>query len=291
VLPTATLIPAGLEVTRSPPRPLAVTVNVAVAPGGLTVSVAVLVTPARTAEIVAAVGVAGAAVVTVKVALVAPAGTVTLAGTVAAAALLDSDTTAPPLGAALVRVTLPCELPPPVTLVGLSVRLLRLAAGGGGGTGVTVSVLVRLAPLYVPVSVTLVFAPTALVLTVKLALLAPAAIVTLAGTLATAGLLLESVTTAPPDGAAAVKLAVPVAAFGPTTLLGLTDRADKLATADAAWGVKRRVDENGPNTPAAFRARTRHHKRCAGRPGSVAWEMLTTSFALKGAEMVELSSI
>jgi hypothetical protein len=30
VLPTATLIPAGLEVTRSPPRPVAVTVSVAV---------------------------------------------------------------------------------------------------------------------------------------------------------------------------------------------------------------------------------------------------------------------
>ena len=119
-------------------------------------------------------------------------------------------------------------------------------------------------------SVTLVFAPTALVLTLKLALLAPAATVTLAGTLATAGLLLESVTTAPPAGAAAVKVAVPVAAAGPTTLLGFTDRADKLAAPVAACGVKRRVEENGPNTPAAFRARTRHHKRCAGRPPIVA---------------------
>jgi hypothetical protein len=46
VLPTFTLIPAGLDVTRSPLRPLAVTVSVAVCPGGLTVSVAVRVTPA-----------------------------------------------------------------------------------------------------------------------------------------------------------------------------------------------------------------------------------------------------
>ena len=30
VLPTATLMPAGVEVTRSPPRPVAVTVSVAV---------------------------------------------------------------------------------------------------------------------------------------------------------------------------------------------------------------------------------------------------------------------
>ena len=42
VLPTATLMPAGLEVIRSPLRPVAVTVNVAVCPGGaggVTVSV------------------------------------------------------------------------------------------------------------------------------------------------------------------------------------------------------------------------------------------------------------
>ena len=143
-------MPAGLDTTPSPLRPLAVTVSVTLALGGFTVSVAVLVTPARTAEMVAAVEAAVEVVVAVKVALLAPAATVTLAGTVAAAALLESDTTAPPDGAALVKVTLPCDVPPPVTLVGFSARLFRLAGGGGGGgagTGVTVSVLVRLVPL------------------------------------------------------------------------------------------------------------------------------------------------
>ena len=137
---------------------------------------------------------------------------------------------------------------------------------------------------------TLVFALTALVVTLKLALLAPAATVTLAGTLATAGLLLESVTSAPPEGAAAVKVAVPVEEVGPTTLVGFTDTADRLAAAVAACGVKRRVLENGPNTPAEFCARTRHHKRCAGRPPMLVWETLTIWFALKGAAMVEESS-
>lgn len=137
---------------------------------------------------------------------------------------------------------------------------------------------------------TLVFAPTAAVVTLKLALLAPAATVTLAGTLAAAVLLLESVTTAPPEGAAAVKLAVPVEALPPTTLLGFTDTEDKLAAAVAACGSKRRVLENGPKTPTEFCARTRHHRRCAGRPPRLARETLTIWFALKGAAMVEESS-
>ena len=85
-------------------------------------------------------------------------------------------------------------------------------------------------------SVTLAFALTALVVTLKLALLVPADTVTLAGTPATAVLLLESATTAPPAGAAAVRVAVPVAAVGPTTLVGFTDTADKLAAAVAACG-------------------------------------------------------
>jgi hypothetical protein len=141
------------------------------------------------------------------------------------------------------------------------------------------------------VRVTLVFALTAVVVTVKVVLVAPAGTVTLlAGTPATAGLLLESVTTAPPVGAAAVKVTVPVEEAGPTTLVGLTDTEDRLAAAGAACGVKRRVAENGPTTPAESCARTRHHKRCAGRPPMVACDTLTIWFAVNGAAMVEESS-
>jgi hypothetical protein len=147
LLPTATLMPAGFDVTRSPLRPLAFSVKVTLVPGGFTVSVASLVTPASTAEMVAAVAAVTGVVVTVKLALVAPAGTVTLAGTAAAVELSESVTSAPPAGAALVSVTLPCELPPPVTLPGFSARVFRLAAGGGAATGVTVSVLALLVPL------------------------------------------------------------------------------------------------------------------------------------------------
>ena len=45
VVPTLTLMPAGLDITRSPVRPVAVTVNVAACGGGLTVSVVVRVAP------------------------------------------------------------------------------------------------------------------------------------------------------------------------------------------------------------------------------------------------------
>jgi hypothetical protein len=59
-------------------------------------------------------------VVTVKVAVVAFAATVTLAGTCAAAVLLlDKVTTAPPIGAALLKVTVPVEELAPITDDGL----------------------------------------------------------------------------------------------------------------------------------------------------------------------------
>src|SRR2546426_5577191 len=62
---------------------------------------------------------------------------------------------------------------------------------------------------------------TALVLRLKLALVPPAGTVTLEGTVA-AGLLLESATCAPPAGAGAFSVTVPVEELPPVTLVGLT---------------------------------------------------------------------
>ena len=76
-------------------------------------------------------------VVTVKVAVVAPAATVTEAGTWAAAVLLLVNvTTAPPVGADPLSVTVPVEGLPPTTEVGT--RLMELRTGA-----VTVKVAVR----------------------------------------------------------------------------------------------------------------------------------------------------
>src|SRR4030081_3054757 len=61
---------------------------------------------------------------------------------------------------------------------------------------------------------------TALVITLKLTLVPPGEPVTLAGTPA-AGLLLESVTCAPPAGAGPFSLTVPAEGFPPVTLAGL----------------------------------------------------------------------
>ena len=62
-------------------------------------------------------------------AVVLPLVMVTLAGTVAAEVLLlDSETTAPPAGAGALRVTVPVEVLPPTTLVGLNANAISVVA-------------------------------------------------------------------------------------------------------------------------------------------------------------------
>jgi hypothetical protein len=81
--------------------------------------------------------------------------------------------------------------------------------------------------------VTVVEAATALVLTVNVALVAPAATVTLGGVLATVVLLLESATVAPPAGAAPLSVTVPVEEFPPVTLVGFSDSDERETDAGA----------------------------------------------------------
>jgi hypothetical protein len=146
-------------------------------------------------------------VVTLKVAEVAPAGTVTLVGTDATAGLaLESGIVAPPAGAAELRPTVPVEGVPPGTLVGLRNREERVVAE-----------TTRLALLVTPSSVAEMFTAqgaqgSGVVEITKLALVAPAGTVTVVGTLATEGLLLERTTVMPPPGAGETSVTIPVEA-------------------------------------------------------------------------------
>jgi hypothetical protein len=162
-------------------------------------------------------------VVTENVAVVCPAATVTLAGTAAAVLLLPSVTTAPPVGATAVNVTVPSELVPPVTLVGLNDTEETVT---GTATGLTVRVALPLLVPDVPVMVTVVTVVTAVVVTENVAVVWPAATVTLAGTAATAVLLLPRVTTNPPFGATPVNVTVPVEPAPPVTVDGLNDTVE-----------------------------------------------------------------
>src|SRR5437016_4300088 len=109
-----------------------------------------------------------------NVALVAPDAIVTLAGTDAAGLLLESATCAPPVGAGPFSVTVPELGLPPVTLAGLMPS--EEITGGS-----TVSEALCVAPPDVPEIVAAVAVATAFVDTLKVALVAPAATVTLAG--------------------------------------------------------------------------------------------------------------
>jgi len=169
-------------------------------------------------------------VLTVNDALLAPAGMNRVPGTLATPLLLERVTCTPPAGAGALNVTVPLEdCRPPTTLVGLSVS--EASVGAGEGTGCTASEAVLLTPPYVAEMVTAVDAATALVLTVKAALVAPATTVTLAGTRPAVVLLLESATCAPPAGAGPLSVTVPIDEFPPTTLAGfrLTEESETAA--------------------------------------------------------------
>ena len=87
---------------------------------------------------------------------------------------------------------------------------------------------------------TVVDEATALVVALNVALVAPAGMVTLLGTEATAELLLERETVAPPVGAGPFKVAVPVAGVAPVTLVGLTAnevRTGGVTVSVAVWGA------------------------------------------------------
>lgn len=140
-----------------------------------------------------------------KVADFDPCGTVTLAGTMTSGLELRSETVAPPVPAADVKVTVPVPDWPPVIVLGLTDTLLSAA-----GTGLIVSAKVLLTLASDAVIVTGVDVVTLPVVTLKVADVDPCGTVTLAGTLAAVEFELERYTIHPPEPAAPVRVSVPV---------------------------------------------------------------------------------
>jgi hypothetical protein len=153
-------------------------------------------------------------VVNVKDAAVAPAGTVTVADSFIALLSSDKLIARPPTGAGLDSVTVPTPGKPPIIIKeGISVSEVR-----EGGFTVSVAGFVLLPMDAVMDGVAI--APTAFVVTGKVTEVSPAGTVTLIGTVAAAVLLLDNVTVAPPAGAGAVRVTVPVEETPPVTLVG-----------------------------------------------------------------------
>ena len=120
-----------------------------------------------------------------------------------------------------------------MTLEGLSTRFCSVDEGGGWLLPVTVRVDERVVPLSVAVMTTLVVLATADVAIANVPVKPPVGTVTLAGTLATAGLLLDREITVE-SGAETLTTTVPLDASPPATVAGLTSRVVSAAGAGAA---------------------------------------------------------
>src|ERR1700722_8420654 len=131
--------------------------------------------------------------------------------------LLERAMVTPLLGAIPLSVAVATELFPPMRPAGASFKDMR-----AGACTVRAAVLVELPD--VAEIVTEVLAATGREATVNDAVVEPAGIVTLPGTVAAAVLLLERSTFAPPDGAAPLNVTVPFAMLPPNTVAGLNDR-------------------------------------------------------------------
>ena len=170
-----------------------------------------------------------AAAVALKVAVVAPAPTVTEAGTVSEALLLASVTLDPPVGAVCVSVTVQ-------VLTALCPRLVGLQATLETSTGAK-RLIVAVCELVPSVAVTValwLLAIVAAAVALKVAVVAPAATVTEAGTVSDA-LLLASVTLDPPVGAVCVSVTVHVLTALCPRLVGLH------ATLETSTGASRLI--------------------------------------------------
>jgi len=186
---------------------------------GVTVSVVVTVELPNVAVMVTGIVEVTGVVLIVKLAELAPAATLTVADIVAFVLLEDKLTSVPPVGDGDCKVTVPVDDVPPITVVGDTVTLASI-------TGEMVRLAVTDALPKLAVIVADVELVTAVVVTVKVAVVAPAPMVTDAGTVAFA-LLDDSLMTEPPVGAGTERVTVPVEGVPPRTVVGDSVTLDK----------------------------------------------------------------
>jgi len=139
-------------------------------------------------------------------------------------------------------VTVPAELDPPATVDGLSESVL-----GRGPCEVSTALCVTPPP--VPVIVAVRVAAFAEVETAKLALVAPAGIVTDWGTVATVVFELDRVTTSPPDGAVWFEVTTPVELAPAFRVDGASESVDSVVgggVVDIGFRVKSAVSVTPP---------------------------------------------
>ena len=138
--------------------------------------------------------------------------------------LLCSVTVDPLDGAAPFKVTVPVELFPPTTVIGVLLNVDRTGA-------FTVRVAFFVTATYVAEITTEVLELTGVVVIGNVAEVLPAGMVTApaAGTWAAEVLLFCKVTTAPPAGAAPFRVTVPVEVFPPTSAPGINPSDDNAA--------------------------------------------------------------
>ena len=217
VFPFSETVPVGNGAI--PPEVATGSIEIVVSNAGVKVSEQVLVVDPDVAVIVAVKFALTPAVATLKLADMAPTGIVTELGTLTLALDELSLTTIPPAGAVPFKVTNPplAEFPPTMEL-GVTLTLDRDA-------GFTVRTVETDLLFKVPVIVTDLTAVTPRVDTVKVALDDPAAIVTLAGTVAANGFELSRLTTVPAGPASPLIEIVPVTVVAdpPTTAVGFTE--------------------------------------------------------------------
>jgi len=178
-----------------------------VSTGAVTVNVPEVVDPFNDPVTDTGVLAATATVVALNVAVVAPAGTVTEVCTVTAALPDDNPTVRPPVGAALLTVTVPVEPFPPTTLAGLKETPVTVMAVT---VRLPVTVLVVAPSGDVAEIVSVVLVVTEVVFTVNVAVFVPAATVTEAGTVADEPFDDRVTVTEPPVATVPFKVTVPV---------------------------------------------------------------------------------